>query len=198
MTFQTDAPLVHRSLHASNRGAREIARSAFEGDLDLTAPYQRPSVWTVEQRMLLVKSWCLGIPVPAIMINDRGTDAWKRANGGRSPLDHGEAYYVAVDGKQRVEAAVDWFFGDLAVPASWFPAEAVETTVDTADGPYVTYSGLTVVAQRHFVNRAMLPTIEANATTVAEEADLYLLVNTGGTQQTQDDLDNAAIHGTSI
>lgn len=198
MTFQTDAPLTHRSLHASNRSAREVARLAVEGEIDLNAPYQRPSVWTVTQRMLLVKSWCLGIPVPAIYLNDRGTHAWKVANGGRSPLDHGEAYYVVVDGKQRLESAVAWFFGDLAVPASWFAADAIETTIDTDDGAYVTYDGLTVVAQRHFTNRAMLPTIEANATTVAEEADLFMLVNTGGTEQTQADLDNAAAYGTSL
>lgn len=198
MTFQTDAPLVHRSLHASNRGAREVARMAFEGDIDLNAPYQRPSVWSVEQQINLVRSWMLGIPVPAIMVNDRGTAAWKNANGGRSPLDHGEAYYVAVDGKQRLESAIAWFFGDLAVPASWFPAESIEETIDTDDGAYVTYAGLTVVAQRHFTNRAMLPTIEANASTVAEEADLYMLVNTGGTAQSQDDLDNAASYGTSL
>lgn len=198
MTFQTDAPLVHRSLHASNRGAREIARQAFEGDLDLNAPYQRPSVWTPDQQINLVKSWCLGIPVPAIMINDRGTSAWKDANGGRSPLDHGEAYYAAVDGKQRISTAVAWFFGDLAVPASWFPTEAIETTVATDDGPYVTFAGLSVVAQRHFTNRAMLPAIEANASTVAEEADLYLLVNTGGTAQTQHDLDHASAYASEM
>lgn len=192
MTFQTDAPLVHRSLSASNRSAREIARQAFEGDLDLFAPYQRPNVWGLTSQMNLVRSWCLGIPVPAVYLNDRGTHAWKIANDGRSPLDHGEAYYAVVDGKQRISTAVGWFFGDLAVPASWFPAESIETTVDTDDGPYVTYAGLSLVAQRHFSNRAMLPTIEANATTVAEEADLYLLVNTSGTAQSEDDLAHAA------
>ena len=197
MTLQTDAPLVHRSLHASNRGAREIARLAFEGDLDLNAPYQRPSVWTKTQQINLVRSWASGVPIPAIMVNDRGTDAWARANGS-SPLDTGDACYVAVDGKQRVETAVAWFFGDLAVPASWFDPDAVEETVETDDGPYVTYKGLTLVAQRHFSNRAMLPTIEANASSVAEEADLYLLVNAAGTAQTETDLANAASYGTEM
>lgn len=197
MTFQTTAPLVHRSLAASNRQAREIARMARDGDLDLTPPYQRGSVWNPAQRIGLIRSWCLGIPVPAIMLNDRGTDSWRRHTGS-SPLDTGEATYVAVDGKQRVECAVAWFFGDLAVPASWFPADAVEATVDTEDGPYVTYAGLTLVAQRHFANRAMLPAIEANVDTLAAEADLYLLVNGAGTAQTDADLLNAALYATEM
>lgn len=191
MTFQTDAPLVHRSLQASNRHAREVARLVTDGLLDAAPAYQRPSVWTRIQQVNLVRSWLLGIPVPAIMLNDRGSDAWRRTNG-TSPLDTGEPGYVAVDGRQRVEAAVAWFTGDLAVPASWFDPEHVEATVDTKDGAYVTYTGLTVVGQRLMSNRAMLPVIEANAISEAEEADLYLLVNTGGTAQSQDDLDHAA------
>lgn len=195
MTFQTAAPLTHRSLGSSNRQAREVARQVANGDLDVNPPYQRPSVWTNAQRMNLVRSWCLGIPVPAIMINDRATHAWSDASG-YHPYDRQEAGYVVVDGKQRVETAVAWFDGDLLVPASWFAAEDVETTVETDDGPYVAFTGLSTVRQRLFANRAMLPTIEANASTLAEEADLYVLVNTGGTVQTDADMANAASYGT--
>jgi hypothetical protein len=197
MTLQTDAPLVHRSLHASNRQAREVARMVSDGLLDVAPAYQRPSVWTRTQQINLVRSWLLGIPVPAIMINDRGTEAWRRANGS-SPLDSGEACYAAVDGRQRLEAAAAWFSGALAVPASWFDPAVVETVTETDDGPYVTFTGLTLVGQRLMSNRAMLPAIEANANTVAEEADLYMLVNTGGTHQTEADLDHAAAYGTSL
>lgn len=197
MTFQTDAPLVHRNMHASNRSAREMARMAYEGDLDVAPAYQRPSIWSLEQQMALVRSWCLGVPIPAVIVNDRGSDAWRRANGS-SPIDRNEASYVAVDGRQRLECAVEWFHGSLAVPASWFDPEYVETTIDTNDGPYVTYAGLTLVGQRLFSNHAMLPMIEANALSEAEEADLYLLTNGGGTPQTQDDMDHAASYGTEI
>lgn len=197
MTFQTDAPLVHRSLSASNRQAREVAHLAFSGDLDVAPAYQRPSVWTEAQQIGLIRSWMLGVPIPSVTINDRGSDAWRQANG-TSPVDTGDASYVAVDGKQRIETAVAWFHGDLAVPASWFAPEAVESTVETTDGLYVTYAGLNLVAQRRFANRAMLPVIEANALSVAEEADLYLLVNGAGTPQSQDDMDNAASYATEM
>ena len=179
MTFQTDAPLDHRSMHASNRVAREIARMVIEGDMSVTPPYQRPSVWTTAQQIGLIRSWALGVPIPAIMVNDRGTDAWRRVNGS-SPVDTGAASYVAVDGRQRIETAVAWFFGNLAVPASWFDPEWVNETFQTDDGAYLTYAMLTLVGQRLFSNRAMLPMIEANALSVTEEADLFMLVNPPG------------------
>lgn len=197
MTRQTSAPLVHQNLQASNRQAREVMRMASEGALDLNPPYQRGSVWTLDQRIGLVRSWLLGIPVPAVIINDRCTSAWRDANG-HSPLDTGIGMYACVDGKQRIETAIAWFAGEFAVPASWFDAESVEAAADTADGPYVRYTGLTVVAQRHFANRAMLPTINAQVATQSAEADLYLLVNMGGTAQTEDDLHNAALHSSAM
>lgn len=189
---QTEAPIKHRSMHASNRQAREVARLASGGEMDLNPPYQRPSVWTQDQRINLVRSWLSGVPVPAVIINTRGGNpAWEVGPKRRVPGGH---YYAVVDGKQRIETAVAWFEGDLAVPASWFDPEVVETTVETDDGPYVTYTGLTVVGQRHMSNGAMLPVIEAAASSIEEEADLFLLVNTGGTAQSGDDLANAAAH----
>lgn len=197
MSFHTDAPLVHRSLHASNRQAREVARLVLDGDLDVAPAYQRPSVWRTAQRIGLVKSWLTGVPVPAVMINDRGTMSWRRANGS-SPVDNGGPSYVVVDGRQRIETAVAWFSGDLAVPASWFKRDAVVETIAKPDGRYVTFHGLTQVEQRLMTNRAMLPVIEANATTVAEEADLFLLINGAGTPQTAEDMDRAASYATEM
>lgn len=192
MTRQSDAPIKHRSMHASNRQAREVARMVTSGDMDLNPPYQRPSVWTEDQRVNLVRSWLSGVPVPAVIVNTRGGNSAWETGPERSII--GGCYYATVDGKQRIETAVAWFEGDLAVPASWFDPEVVETTVETDDGPYVTYAGLTIVGQRHMSNNAMLPVIEAGASSIEEEADLFLLVNTGGTAQTVEDLANAAAH----
>lgn len=69
-TNQTDAPIQSYSMQASNRSAREIAR-IFEEDGDLSPEYQRTSVWLEEDRILLVRSWLMGVPIPAIVINDR-------------------------------------------------------------------------------------------------------------------------------
>lgn len=197
MTFQTSAPLTHQSLQASNRRADDVARMVLAGDLDLNAPYQRPSVWTRAQRLGLIRSWCLGVPVPAVMVNDRGTHAWRVANGS-SPVDDGEPTYVVVDGKQRIETAYAWFHGDLAVPASWFETEDVEETVQTDDGPYVRYSGLSAVRQRLMSNRATLPVIETSVVSMAEEADLFVLINGSGTPQTEDDMANAAQYASEM
>lgn len=198
MTHQTAAPLTHQSLHASNRQGREVMRQAQDGLMDVNPPYQRGSVWTLEQRIGLIRSWLLGIPIPAIMVNDRGGYGWREANGGISPMDTGEAIYAVVDGKQRVETAIAWWNDEFAVPASWIATDHVEQTEDTDDGPYVRFSGLSTVGQRLFNNRAMLPTIEAQVPTIEAEADLYLLVNMGGTAQTDDDLHNAALHSSAM
>src|SRR5262245_25385378 len=113
MTRQTSAPLKHTSLQASNRSAREIAGSMVEaGWLDLNAPYQRASVWSEDQRIALVRSWLLGLPVPAVLFNSRATTAWTAENG-TDVMETGQGLYGVVDGKQRIETAIAWFNGDL-------------------------------------------------------------------------------------
>lgn len=184
MTRQSARPLEHRSLNATNREAVGIARLVQEGDLILDTPYQRGDVWTLDQRISLVKSWLLGLPIPAMIINDRMTSAWER--DGLGPA------YAMIDGKQRTLTAIAWYAGEFAVPASWFPADQVEAVEDTDDGPYIRFSGLSVVGQRRFMRMAQIPVCEARVGTVREEAQIYLLVNGSGTAQTDDDLNRAA------
>lgn len=190
MTRQTTEPLHHTTMLASARPAREIARLFHDGEGDLNPTYQRGSVWTEDQRINLVKSWLLGVPVPTIVINDRIHAAWESYAPDGTP--EGGYFYGVIDGKQRVETAIAWFFGDLAVPASWFPAEHIDTTTPTDDGPYVRYRGLTTPAQRYAANRFMLPTVEARVDSIQDEAALYLLLNGEGTAQTEADMANAA------
>lgn len=197
MTRQTPAPLTRLNLTTENRSAREMARMVDDGLTDINQPYQRGDVWSTDQRIALVRSWLSGIPVPAITINDRGTGAWQRANGS-SPLNTGKGIYACVDGKQRLSTAVMWFGGDLAVPASWFDPEVVESTTETEDGPYVTIKDLAQSEQTHLGFTCALPATMAQVATVAEEADLYLLINGGGTPQTQDEMDNAARYSTGM
>ncbi|TDP89597.1 uncharacterized protein DUF262 [Leucobacter luti] len=188
MTRQTAHPITHQTLTASNRSAREVARLLAAGDL--SPAYQRGSVWTDDQRIGLIRSWLIGMPIPAVIINDRLAPPWPKAVDG-FPL--GNHLYGVIDGKQRIETAIAWFDGLLPVPASWFPAEQVADTTVTDDGLYVTYQQLTPTGQRLFTNRALLPVIETAVGTIAEEADLYLLVNAAGTQQTEADLANAKL-----
>lgn len=190
MTRQTTAPLEHMSLQATNRFADFFVRNVERGNMLLDPPYQRGDVWDTGQRMALVRSWLMGLPIQAVVINDRTSPDWNRAN----PQDRdGCGYaYAVIDGKQRILTAIAWFGGTLLVPASWFPAAHVETPEDTEDGPYVRFTGLNRVGQRFAENRCVLPCAEGRLATVTEEAEVYLLVNGGGTPQTDADMANAA------
>jgi hypothetical protein len=184
MTRQADQPLERRSLNATNREAIGLAKLVQESDLLLDTPYQRGDVWTPDQRVALVKSWLLGLPIPAMIINDRMTSSWERGR------ELGPAYAM-IDGKQRMLTAIAWYNSDFAVPASWFLADQIEASEDTEDGPYVRFSGLTIVGQRRFMRMAQLPVCEARVGTEREEAEIYLLVNGAGTPQADSDLERA-------
>lgn len=63
---------------------------------------------------------------------------------------------------------------------------------ETADGSYVRYAGLTRPGQLKFDRRAQFQVCEfGTATTLADEATMYLLVNGGGTPHSQKDLELA-------
>lgn len=188
MTRQTTAPLPHVSMNVTNRLAEGLANQIQRGVLILAPPYQRGSVWSTDQRIALMRSWLMGVPVPAILLNNRMGAGWAKNN----PNDHYKVAYATVDGRQRLETAVAWFNGELAIPASWVPADMVTATEDTDDGPYVNNDGLTERGQRFVESRMSLPCAEAQVSTIREEAEVYLLVNGGGTPQTDTDMANAA------
>lgn len=195
----TREPLVHRSLSVGNRLSTELVHMLDEGRITVDAPYQRTSVWTVEQQRGLVKSWLLGVPIPAIIVNDRLNGPWWDAHG-RGEGD--AALYSVIDGKQRLLAARAWFSGELAVPAWWFPAKDVDpgnivvgynfSDPNADDKVMLVYGAFTEAGQRRFENRAALPMATARLGSVEEEAEVYLLVNSAGTAQTDADLARAA------
>lgn len=191
-TRQTSSPLKRYALSGSNRSAREIARIFASDEGDTSPNYQRGSVWTDDQRMGLVRSWIMNVPVPSIIINDRLFGPWP--GGGPDGTPAGGSCYAVIDGKQRIETAIAWFEDELAVPASWFPKSDVEAPEHTEDGFYVRHSGLSRPAQRHQAMSWQLPVVEAQVSTIEEEASLYLLVNGAGTPQRQDDM----LHAESV
>ncbi|WP_048545646.1 DUF262 domain-containing protein [Nostocoides jenkinsii] len=180
-SLQTDVPIQHQSLHAENRSMVELVGQLDRGDLTLDAPYQRGHVWTGNQRRLLIRSILQGVPIPAVIVNDRSL--W--------PADDDAPLCAVIDGKQRIEAVRRFVQNELDVPASWFEPDRVESTIETADGPYVRYGDLSVVGRRFFANRATIPVARGRFATVREEAEIYLLVNGAGTDQSADDLLNA-------
>lgn len=192
MTRQTTAPLPDYRLSATNRTVRELVGTMLP-NIDLNPPYQRGSVWTEDQRIALVKSWLMGVPIPAVILNDRGSKEFERNNPELAPYATNGPIWAVIDGKQRIETGRLWFGSKLAVPASWFdPAWIRGIPRHTADGPYVTFRELTRAGQLMCGNRFMLPMVDARLDSVQAEAALYVLVNGGGTVQTPEDMANAA------
>jgi hypothetical protein len=147
-------------------------------NFELNTPYQRGSVWTENQRVALVKSLLLGLPIGSVVLNHRGFQA--------------EKLYAVVDGKQRIEAIRAFFNSEFAVPAEWFAADGVrESFTDTDGTEKVFFSGLGKI-QQHMFENSSFPALEAHVKSVAEEAEIFLLINSGGTAQTEADLTKAA------
>lgn len=184
-TFQTREPIRDQRMSISARTWGELIHQIQRGDSTYDLPYQRGAVWTDEQRIILIYSILSGTPIPALIVNERPHRMWFDADRNQLPI------YAVIDGQQRMTAVKMFMEDDLPVPASWFPAEWVERTEDTDDGPYVRYSGLARREQRHLEN-IPVPVAEARAQTVAEEASIYLRVNGSGTPQSDADLARAA------
>jgi hypothetical protein len=192
MTRQTPAALSRLPLNTSNRHARWLVRQVEAGEIDINPPYQRGEAWTEDQRVALMRSLLSGVPVPTLIINERHHQGWADTAAYDRNSPGGAGSYAVIDGKQRLLALAAWFSGDLAIPASWLPSEEVLVSEDTADGPYVRVSGLTDLGQRMTGQRILLPVSEARVSSVQEEAAIYLLVNGGGTPQTDSDMARAA------
>lgn len=192
MTLQTIAPLSHTTLNPSYQSARWLARRVQDGELDLNPPYQRGHAWTDDQRIALVHTWLRGLPAGVVILADRCNAAWAKANPDHDPYADGEPLWACVDGKQRLTTAVKWFGNEFAIPASWLPTDHVDTTEDTDDGPYVRHDSLTLKGQRFMERYCSLLVAETrDCATEADEAAFYLLVNGGGTPQSDADMANA-------
>ncbi|MFF7328261.1 DUF262 domain-containing protein [[Kitasatospora] papulosa] len=113
MTRQTKRPIEYTNFEIKH----ERARLVESGDLDLTPPYQRGSVWTLDQRIALVESWLRGISVGSVVLADRWNHQWRDSDG--KLFDPESAPSLAcVDGQQRITTARMWFADEFAVPAS--------------------------------------------------------------------------------
>jgi len=155
---------------------------------DLTAPYQRQSVWSDEQRRNLIKSMIMGLPIGTVIIS-------------KLPPNR-ELSYRIVDGKQRIETIQQFAGNKFSVPGWWFAARAL-IDGEQARPRNVFYRDLTGFGQRS-IDFATLPSLEFDVTRVwnpatreaestpetgwvAREAELFLLVNFGGVDQTDAD-----------
>lgn len=176
--------------------AQFLTRDDNDELYDLHAPYQRSSVWTLEQRQGLIKSLYMGIPTGSVTVSilpEHVTD--------RPP-------YRVVDGKQRIEAVRAFANDEVPVPAWWFRDGDIDETL-TKDQDVV-YSQLTKPAHNRFEMSTAFSVLQFNgsvafgergpdghveryelteAELLAAEAELYMLINFSGVPQTEADAD---------
>lgn len=169
-----DGPLERLSMQTMSWSVNHWTSMPAD-ELDVDAPYQRGSVWDITRKQNLIRSLLRGLPIGAIIYNDVETDDGPR--------------YRIVDGRQRIEAVIDFVDDQFAVPATWFePADILHReampfwTVDA-----VRFSGLSVRKQRRIRN-APMPGLRCALATVQEEAELFMLVNTAGVDQSSETL----------
>lgn len=168
-------PLPRLLLQSMNYTAMHYTSDRSGGDMFiLDAPYQRESVWTDEKRQALIRSMLMGLPIGSVTLNKRS-------------YDH-EQNIAVIDGKQRIETLRAWENDELEVPRHWFEEKWLEEP--DSDEPTVSYSGLSVIGHRFWGNM-MVPAQEARVSTIAEEAEIYGLINTGGVPQTEESIANA-------
>lgn len=187
MTRQTAKPLERLPLSHGNQPITQLARYVETGKYIFDDSYQRGDVWTDDQRIALVYSLLVGATIPSITVSNRRHSRWTG-----DPLPDGvRGWHAVIDGRQRLTTVWMWLRGDLAVPASWFPADEVLDTEDTDDGPYVRFTGLSPKGQDRAERPAML-TADGDFNSVADEARIYKVINGGGTPQTAEDMARAA------
>jgi hypothetical protein len=169
-------------------------------DHDVSAPYQRGSVWTPAQRVALIRSLLMNIPIGAIyrakfMVPQQGE------------------YFRIVDGKQRLEAIWAFVDGAISVPADWFDPRQIDPA--RVVGGQISYAGFSDYGRRMFDMRtiAVLDFVSDRETVevapgagtvgnanqfihrrrtpgeaIAYEAMVYGLINSAGSAQTPEGL----------
>jgi len=164
-------------------------------DFDLDAPYQRGSVWDPERQRNLIRSLLMGVPTGSVILSVL-------------PIDDDRAKFVrVVDGKQRIESVRAFVDGDLEIPTDWLHPRSVDPA---HRGASARFADMSDEGRRRFLRRPF-PTIEfrpdiestrqpdgrwalrtrSEDEMLSAEAELFMLVNFGGVEQTAEDGDRA-------
>lgn len=131
--------------------------------VNLRPDYQRESVWTLDQRVNLIKSFMQGLPVGVLFLNRPDNSTLAAQN--------------VVDGKQRIETLMMWMRGEFAVPREWFdPQDVVEGLTHAA----VCWDELTERGKRRCDFHWGMSVYETKLPASAEP-ELYERINYGGT-----------------
>lgn len=159
-----------------------LDRDPDDPRFDMDQPYQRGAVWGVKRKRNLIKSILMGIPVPAIMINDRFSAGFSHPGYSKDR----NLMYAIVDGKQRVSAIQAFVANQFWVPRDWFYDEPIEGGL--ARDQVTFWGDLEPRHQRGFRNNP-IPVAEGQFQTLQQEQELFDLVNFGGLAQGEVDDD---------
>lgn len=160
-------PLKRLLLSATNRPIETILYWIKTESMLLDPPYQRGVVWGKKRQRNLIRSILMGIPIPAIIINDRTAARWD-----------GNISCVVIDGKQRVTAIRNFLTDELEVPGEWFEM----------DKEFVLFSELPTNKQRGLRNTP-IPFCEGQLKSLEDETEVFDLINFGGLLQGETDED---------
>ncbi|KAB1645441.1 hypothetical protein F8O06_04880 [Pseudoclavibacter sp. CFCC 14310] len=101
-----------------------------------------------------------------------------------------DAMCGVIDGKQRIETMRAWASDEFSVPADWFDDKDITPEAVDSDG-MVTMSGLSARGRRRSTGWPM-PAVQTSVRTLAAEAEVFRLLNSAGTHQTDEDMAHAA------
>jgi Protein of unknown function DUF262 len=205
-------PLSHTGMDASSMTLGQLVSTTSRTEWDLSADYQRGSVWDDERAQKLIRSLLERVPVGSITLAETSFDTYRDTGFGNR----------VVDGKQRIQALWKFADGDLPVPLDWFPDDWIDDSVEPEFIDGVAHGRMgkqfNVVGYRMFkslsigVNtfkpysqvvevgegkgnggrdNAYLTTTRTEAETIKEEARVFGLINAGGVAQTEETLANA-------
>ena len=131
----------------------------------LDPPFQRGAVWTLQQKRAWWETILFNLPVPAIFINRFG------GIGDEGPEGY-ELREVVIDGQQRIRATAEFLRDEFTVRGE-------------------RWSDQDVVTQRHIKNSFICPVYYTRFKTMAECAELYLLLLQTGTAHTNEEIAKA-------
>ena len=175
-------PLAPLRLNHHTRSLEHFTGDNRRDRFIMNQPYQRGSVWDETRRRNLIKSLLLGLPIGAIVTNDRGYQADNAPDT------------AIIDGKQRVEALWAFVDSELPIPAGWLDARFVEATEPmnfeghTVDG--VRFRDTSLPFQRKFTN-CPISALEAQLPGERDEAEVFVLINAGGIAQDEETIQKA-------
>lgn len=162
--------LPRASLTVTNRPIEFL--SHYLRQLDMDPPYQRGVVWGFERKRALWFSLLSGIPIPAVVINDRLSAGFPDAG------EESAHWFSIVDGKQRISAITGFLLGEFALDGSWF--SRVESRSPMAG--WVFHSDLDLATQRG-LKHLTIGVCEGQLHSLDAERELFELVNFGGLAQ---------------